>query len=165
MSRFFPLFLLYMGLIVTLSFRLEGFEKFADFLGQQTASLSYWFLSGFSAGAEVVGKTVSFNGFKMIVIGECAALLPIMMFAAAVIAFPARWGSKLIGLLLGIPVLFGFNVFRIMGLLIVGKYEPTLFHFAHIYVWQGSMILMIGGLWLSWVLFVVQGNDRAPLRS
>ena len=132
---------------------------------EQTASLSYWFLNGFGASTEVVGKTVSFNGFNVIVIAECAGLLEFMMFAAAVIAYPARWGSRLIGLLIGIPILFGFNVLRIMSLLVIGKYEPTLFHFAHIYLWQGTLVLLIGGLWLAWVRFVVHGNDRAPLRS
>ena len=165
MSRFLPLFFLYMALIATLSFRVIGVDRIGDLLGQQTAILSYWLLSGFGEGAAVAGKTVSFNGFKVIVIGECAGLLEFMMFAAAVIAYPAKWGSRLVGLLIGIPILFGVNVFRIMGLLVVGRYEPTLFHFAHIYLWQGTMILMIGGLWIAWVRFVVLGNDRAPLRS
>lgn len=165
MGRFIPLFFVYMGLIVTSSFRLPGFYRFTDFLGQQTATLSYWLLSGFSDGVRVVGKTVSFNGFNVIVIGECAGLMEFMMFSAAVIAYPARWRSRLIGLLLGIPILFGFNVFRIMGLLLIGKYEPALFNFTHIYLWQGTMVLMIGGLWIAWVRFVVLGNDRAPLHS
>jgi exosortase H (IPTLxxWG-CTERM-specific) len=122
-------------------------------------------LSGLGDGAEVIGKTVSFNGFNVIVIGECAGLMEFMMFAAAVVAYPAKSRSRLIGLLVGIPVLFGINVFRIMALLLIGKYEPTLFNFAHVYLWQGTMVLMIGGLWIAWVRFVVLGNARAPLRS
>jgi exosortase H (IPTLxxWG-CTERM-specific) len=165
MSRFLPLFFLYLGLIVALNLPIVGLDEFANFLGRQTASLSSLLLGGLGEGAEVVGKTVTFKGFNVIVVGECAGLLEFMMFAAAVVAYPAKWGSRLIGLLLAIPIVFGFNVFRIMGLVVIGKYQPTLFHFAHVYLWQATMVLMIAGLWIAWVRFVVIGNDRTPLRS
>jgi exosortase/archaeosortase family protein len=132
MSRFLPLFFLYMGLIVALTFRIVGLDDFANFLGRQTATLSALLLSGFGEGAEVVGKTVKFNGFNVVVVGECAGLIEFMMFAAAVVAYPAKWRSRLIGLVLALPVVFGFNLFRIMGLLIIGRYQPTIFHFAHV---------------------------------
>lgn len=169
MGRFLPLFFLYLGLIVTLSFRANGFNEFTTFLGERTAFFSHLLLSRFAEDVVLWGPKVSLKGFKVLVVAECGGLLEFMMYAAAVIAYPAKWRTRLIGLCLGIPVLFGFNVLRIMALLVVGRYEPTLFHFTHIYFWQTTMILMIGILWIAWIRFVVhfgdRAYDRAPLRS
>ena len=126
---------------------------------------TYWIVVPFTDAITRVGKTLSYDGFNVIVIGECAGLMEFMIFGAAVMAYPASWKKRLIGALVGIPILFVFNVLRIAGLLFVGRHAAEFFDFAHLYFWQAGTILVICGLWMTWVRYVVQMDDRAPLRA
>ena len=75
------------------------------------------------------------------------------------------WSKRLIGVLIGIPTLFVFNVMRIVGLLFVGRYAAEMFDIAHIYFWQAGTILVICGLWMAWIHFVVREDGRSSLRT
>ena len=100
-------------------------------------------------------KVVSFKGFAVHIIEECTGVYEIMIFAAAVLAFPTEWLKKWVGLGLGIPILYSFNVIRIAVLMLVGKYAPEYFDFMHLYFWQATLILMITSVWLLWITQVV----------
>jgi archaeosortase B (VPXXXP-CTERM-specific) len=85
-----------------------------------------------------------------------------LIFSAAVLAFPTSWKKKAVGLLLGNPAIYLFNVVRIAMLIVVGRYWPGAFDFMHLYFWQATMIVMIVSVWLLWIIKVVR-TDEAPL--
>jgi exosortase H (IPTLxxWG-CTERM-specific) len=104
---------------------------------------------------------VALGNFSVTVIDECAGVYEILIFSAAVLAYPATWGQSLMGLALGIPLLYAMNVVRIAGLLVVGAWHEPAFAFMHVYFWQVTMLVMIASTWLAWLLWVVRG-DEAP---
>jgi exosortase/archaeosortase family protein len=63
-----------------------------------------------------------------------------LIFLASVLAYPATWKEKLLGLAVGQPVLVVLNVVRVVSLFIIGLYAPTIFRAAHVYVWQFLII-------------------------
>ena len=77
------------------------------------------------------------------------------------LAFPTTWGKTAIGFLLGLPLIYAMNLARIVMLLYVGRDFPNLFEFMHIYFWQVTMIAMVSGTWLAWVIWVVRGDGVA----
>jgi exosortase/archaeosortase family protein len=67
---------------------------------------------------------------------------------------------------MGIPLLYLFNVVRIIVLILVGKFWPSIFDFMHIYFWQATLILMITSVWLLWIFKVVRDDETGTaLRS
>lgn len=98
--------------------------------------------------------------FNFIVVPDCGAIPSLSIFAAAVLAFPAPWWKRLMGLALGLPALFGVNLGRLSTLAYVGAYDPTSsrlwFTFAHEYVWQGVFIIFVVALWMAWIELIVR---------
>ena len=102
------------------------------------------------------------QGFAVEIIDECTGLLEIVIFMAAVLSFGTTIRKKALGLLLGIPAIYLFNVLRIIVLVLVGAYWPGAFDFMHTYFWQVTLILMIGSVWVGWLYLVVY-REKNPV--
>lgn len=96
--------------------------------------------------------------FHFIVVPECGAIEVMAIFFAAVIAFPTTWRKRLIGNLVGVPIMYGVNVFRLSCLAVVGALDAKgeIFKFVHEYVWQSVYIIFVVAVWLFWIEFVVR---------
>ena len=164
--RFVAFFLCNLGILALVySILLRKAPGFNESLTTATAAIDYWLMSLFTSGVQRTGTLLSFGTFSIEIVGECTGTHEALILTAAVVAFRARWTKKLIGLLLGILLIFGFNVLRILLLLAVGHYWPSAFHFLHIYFWQATMILMVASVWLLWVYVVVRDEEGPALRS
>ena len=154
--RFVLLFLVYLGTIAYLYPKLRvRYVEVVDALAEATAYIEYLSFSIFTDQVTHSHKVVAYKGFAVHIIEECTGVYEVMIFAAAVLAFPTAWAKKLVGLGLGIPILYSFNVIRIGVLMIVGKHWPDYFDFMHLYFWQATLILMITSVWLLWITQVV----------
>ena len=157
--RFVLLFLLY--LLIAAAVYPPFTEKFPDVIfGMMsgTAQIEYWLLSIFTDEVFHNGNLVTFMGFPVRIIVECTGIYEVLIFCCAVLAFPTLWSKRGVGLLMGIPLLYLFNVVRISVLMLVGKFSPSIFDFMHIYFWQATLILMITSVWLRWIFKVVRDD-------
>jgi exosortase/archaeosortase family protein len=85
---------------------------------------------------------------------DCSPHFPYLIFAGVVLASPATWRQRSVGLVLGAVVIHLFNTARILALFAVLAARPTLFEFAHVYLWQiGTIVTVLGAfaLWLAWI--------------
>ncbi len=107
-------------------------------------------------GEDIVisGRFLSGTGFSIEVIEECTGAYEILIFWAAVIAYPTRWRGKLIGFVGGAVALIVLNIIRMVFLFFVGLYRPDWFDFMHTYFWQATLILMITTVWIVWIKLV-----------
>ena len=96
--------------------------------------------------------------FSFIVISECGAIEVMAIFLAAVLAFPAPWWKRIFGLLVGLPLMYGVNIFRLSVLGVIGALDTKgeWFKFAHEYVWQAVYIVFVVAVWLAWVEYIVR---------
>ena len=98
--------------------------------------------------------------FVFIIVPECGAIEVMAIFLAAVVAFPAALRNKLVGLLLGLPIMYFVNVLRLTCLAVIGALDNTkgrwVFDFAHEYLWQTVYIVFVVAVWLLWVEYVVR---------
>jgi len=162
--RFVILFLVYLGIIAWVypMFR-ERYIEVMDALAELTAAAQYYSFSLFTDRVSLAGKVVSFQGFAVHIIEECTGIYEVLIFAAAVLSFPTSWAKKGVGIGLGVPILYLFNVSRIAVLLLVGRFQPEYFDFMHLYFWQATLILMITSVWLLWITQVVNRDwTRTP---
>lgn len=102
--------------------------------------------------------------FTFRVVADCGAIPSMAIFTAAVLAFPAAWRKRLLGVALGIPLLYAINVVRLACLGIIGAWSNggPIFDFSHHYLWQGIYIVFVVAIWLIWVETVVRGRKSWP---
>jgi exosortase H (IPTLxxWG-CTERM-specific) len=91
------------------------------------------------------------NGFAVSIEAGCNGVEATIVLVAAMLAFPASWERKLVGLALGIVAVQGLNVIRVISLFYLGQWSRDAFEFAHQYVWQALIMLDVLVIWLLWV--------------
>jgi exosortase/archaeosortase family protein len=107
--------------------------------------------------------TVTVNGFAMSIAPVCTALTTMIIYFACIVAYPASFGKKLLGLLLGIPSLALVNFGRLLLLGYLGYTNQKLFDLVHLYVFQVVFIVFVIVLWLTWIDKIVQDASKDAL--
>lgn len=101
--------------------------------------------------------------FSVTIKNVCNGLEVMAIFFATTIGFPATIKSKLLGLLLGFPVIFLVNTIRVMVLFVLGSKNPQVFDDVHFYYAQAIVIIATVAVWLLWVTtFSVYGSKTRP---
>ena len=106
-------------------------------------------LLGFDATCS--GTSVQLANGGMDIISECSAIYVAILFTAGVVAFPTSARARLLGLGLGLPIIFVINIVRLASLGAVIRYRPDLLPLFHEYLWQVFFILVVAGLYLLWI--------------
>jgi len=114
------------------------------------AQLSNALLNMLGAGTVRNGAFVSSPDFSFHVVEGCTGQFVFFLLLAAVLAFPTRWSSRLLCLLIGGTLIFVLNQIRIVSLYYVGVHWPHLFEDLHVYVWQGLIIVILTFFWYAW---------------
>ncbi len=91
------------------------------------------------------------TGYSIRVEDTCNASNVTVLLWAAILAFPAPWRQKIIGLFVGTVVLHLVNLFRIISLFYIGQHEPGWFEFTHLYVWEALIMLVTLAIFWTWV--------------
>lgn len=106
---------------------------------------------------DLIGQNVTMQGtvirnsrFAVNIRNGCNGVEAMLIFLAAVLAFPATWRSRLLGLGLGILAIQVVNLVRVVALFLTGIYFPKLFDASHTVVWQTLVILSGVLLWIFW---------------
>jgi len=81
----------------------------------------------------------------------CNGVEAMIVVMAAIVATPASWKQKLIGLTVGFLAIQILNVVRIISLFYLLQWNPVWFEWAHLYLWQALIILDGLIIYLLWV--------------
>lgn len=105
----------------------------------------------------VLGQDVTLRGtiiqsprFAVNIRNGCNGVETVLIFLSAVLAFPAPWRSRLLGLGLGVLAIQAVNLIRVAALFLTGAYFPRFFDASHTLVWQSLVILFGVVLWIFW---------------
>jgi archaeosortase B (VPXXXP-CTERM-specific) len=110
----------------------------------------------------VLGNDVFLSNRVLLISLECTGLFILGVFGALVLAYPASWGSRLVGLAVGIPVLIAANLLRLVAAAHVAVDFPEAFTIVHDYVFQVGMVLVAVGLWAAWMRTSRPPGETAP---
>ena len=109
------------------------------------------------AALNLLGQNVTMQGtvirnarFAVNIRNGCNGVEAMLIFLAAVLAFPASWKSRLAGLGLGILAIQVVNLVRVVALFLTGIYFPKIFDTSHTVIWQTIVILFGVVLWIFW---------------
>jgi exosortase H (IPTLxxWG-CTERM-specific) len=92
------------------------------------------------------GSVIKLPSIALDVRFGCNGLEAVMIYSVAVIAFPASWKDKLMGILGGFLVIQVINILRISSLAYSAIHFKNLFEYIHIYIAQGMMIAVSLGV-------------------
>jgi exosortase/archaeosortase family protein len=115
------------------------------------AHLSNLVLRLLGAGTTVEGVIVRSSRFAVQIVAGCTGLQTMVIFIAAVLAYPSRPGQKLRGILLGVSIIFLLNLIRVVTLFYIGMLAPQYFEMAHLLVWQYLIVASTAIIMLAWV--------------
>jgi len=127
-------------------------------LATLSADLVQWFDPGVLATGNVLQSAR--NGFAVSIEAGCNGVEATIVLVAAMLAFPAPWQRKLVGLAVGIVAVQGLNVIRVISLFYLGQWNFDVFEFAHRYVWQALIMLDVLIVWLLWVRTLPRTTPR-----
>ena len=77
-----------------------------------------------------------------------------IILISAIIAFPAPWKHRLIGLVAGFIAIQLLNLVRIVSLFFLGLWSQVWFEWFHLYLWQALIVLDALIVFLIWLRFL-----------
>jgi len=128
------------------------------------AALSAGIVKLFDPHVLSIGKVLrsASNGFAVSIEAGCNGVEATIVLVAAILAFPASWKRKLIGLAIGVVAVQGLNIVRVISLFYIGQWNFNIFEWAHLYVWQALIMLDVLIVWLLWVRTLPRQIAAAP---
>lgn len=153
MVRFFVLFLLLQGVLFGLELTPWAQEWFVVPWTNTLAAISADIVKVFDPQVIAQGKVLqsAHNGFAVSIEAGCNGVEATIVLLAAILAFPAPWKRKLLGLAIGVVAVQGLNIVRVISLFYLGQWNFSVFEWAHLYVWQALIMLDVMIVWLLWV--------------
>lgn len=122
---------------------------FTGLLADVSAFLVKRFDADVAAYDNVIQSTA--NGFGVAIMPGCNGVEACIVLIAAILAFPAPWKARLVGLAIGLVAVQAVNLVRIITLYYLGQWNMQWFEFAHLYLWQALIMLDVLVVWLLWV--------------
>ena len=115
--------------------------------------ISAGLLTLFDSNVVAFGKVLqsSTNGFAVSVEAGCNGIEAAIVLIAGMLAFPAPWKHRAIGILVGLIAVQALNVVRVMSLFYIGQWSFKAFEWAHLYLWQALIMLDVLIVWLIWI--------------
>jgi exosortase/archaeosortase family protein len=143
-GRFILTYLCLLGVFIFLT-EYMPFRNIIDIDGSCTdfvVSLASAFIKFMGLPFTSHGRIISLPAASLEVRFGCNGLEAVMLYSAAVIAFPSPWKKKAAGIAAGLLLIQIFNILRIGGLAYAAVHFNKYFDIFHIYIAQGMTIVV-----------------------
>ncbi|HSP14577.1 MAG TPA: exosortase H [Thermoanaerobaculia bacterium] len=101
-------------------------------------------------GVRVSGTTISAPCFAVDIKNGCNGVEATLFVLAAVLAFPATWMKKIIGVILGGLIIQAANLIRVVTLFLIGCRHRAWFDTFHLAIWQTAIFGIAVGFFVVW---------------
>ncbi len=153
MARFFILFVAILTALfaaeLTAPVQRAVVLPWTEALVRISSGLITLFDSHVAASGKILASTT--NGFAISIEAGCNGVEAAIILIAAMLAFPAPWKHRAIGILSGLAAVQALNVVRVVSLFYIGQWSMNAFEWAHLYLWQGLIMLDVLIVWLIWI--------------
>lgn len=122
------------------------------------ARLSAWLMKIFDADVISNGRVLQSqrSGLGVSIEAGCNGVEAAIILIGGVLAFPAPWWNKMIGIFMGVAAVQAANVLRVISLFYLNMWSKEAFNFAHLYLWQALIMLDVLIVWLLWMRSVAR---------
>ncbi len=147
---FLVLFVVILGGSFTLISLNQVNESIIEPFTAQIAKASGFALNLIGQDIQMQGTIIRSSRFAVNIRNGCNGVETMIIFLAAVLAFPSPWRARIIGLVFGCLAIQLVNLVRVVALFLTGAYFPALFDSSHTVIWQTIVILFGVLLWIYW---------------
>ena len=157
--------------ILLLLFTLELLSPTQTYLVQPftqgLAMLSAFLIQSVDANVMAQGVVIrdQVSGSAVSIQAGCNGIEAIICLSAAVLAYPASWYAKLVGLLVGFVAIQALNIVRIISLFYLLQWNAHWFEWAHLYVWQALIFLDVLIVFIVWIRWITSTPDPSSKRT
>lgn len=82
-------------------------------------------------GVEAAGHRLVWEGHRLSVLSGCDGADAMLLLAAALLGSPLPWRARLLGVLLGVTLVYALNLTRVAALYFTFRYDRGLFELVH----------------------------------
>jgi len=107
-------------------------------------------LSAIGEKVSVAGTEIHSGAFAVNIENGCNGVEAALLFGSAILAFPAPWRRRALGLVLGFIAIQALNLVRVVSLFWIGVHRPALFSSSHTVLWQSAVVLFSVLAFLFW---------------
>jgi archaeosortase B (VPXXXP-CTERM-specific) len=125
---------------------------------ETTSSILAKLLQILGLKATITAKEINLSTFAISVVRQCTGLFEVITLIAAVIAYPTTIEKKIKGIEMGLPLIFIFNILRLILLAYLGVYYFPMFEIVHDYILQLTFFSFVIFIWFFWINSVVKRN-------
>lgn len=115
---------------------------------------------GAGVNVQVQGSVIG-GRYPLEIVKNCDAIEINILFASAVLAFPASLRQRAWGLTLGLPLLVLLNLLRICTLYFIGVHAPERFEIFHVEIWPLCLVAATTLLFLAYTSWTQNSTVRA----
>jgi exosortase H (IPTLxxWG-CTERM-specific) len=128
------------------------------------AQVAMWIAKAFDSHVGATGATLfsTTNGFSVTILAGCNGLEAMIVLIAGILAYPAPWKHRVIGIVVGVVAIQVMNLARIVSLFYIGQWSLKVFEWAHLYGWQVLIMLDVLIVWLLWLRTIPRAAPAAP---
>ncbi len=145
-ARFFAALVIFYVVIASSPVNDHVIVPFTEVIVHATALV----MRGVRETIEVEGTVLRTPRFALDVRNGCNGVEAMMLLAAAMIAFPATFRSRLTGLVAGSVAIQILNLVRVSSLVWLGEHHREAFDVVHVAVWQTVVILAALSMFVFW---------------
>jgi exosortase H (IPTLxxWG-CTERM-specific) len=163
MLRFIVLFLIYLSILFALEL-IQPVDRYVILpFTTAIAKVSVAIVGLFDSHAVAFGKVLQStrNGFAISIERGCNGVEAVIILVAAMLAFPAPWKHRLIGIGLGFVAIQLLNLVRIISLFYLGQWNAVWFEWFHLYLWQALIVLDALVAFLVWLRYLPRERAAA----
>ena len=131
---------------------------FTSFIAAISAGITQLFDSNVQSHGIVLQSMT--NGTAVSIQPGCNGVEAMICLTAAIIAFPATWKQKAVGLFFGFIAIQLLNIVRIISLFYLLQWNKEWFEWAHLYLWQALIILDALIVFIIWVRMLPEDTDN-----
>jgi exosortase H (IPTLxxWG-CTERM-specific) len=106
------------------------------------------------------------TNFGVTVEAGCNGVEALIILVAAMVAFPAPWKHRIIGILVGALTVQTLNLLRVISLFYIGQWNMAVFEWMHLYAWQALIMLDVLVVWVLWIRMIPRkpaDDSAAPI--
>jgi exosortase/archaeosortase family protein len=115
----------------------------------------------FDSTVRVSGQDVA-GRFALRVSRDCDAMEATVLYACAVVAWPASLRLRVAGVAAGVLVILAANVVRLCTMYWIGVAWPSAFDFAHRELWPALLLVVVVVAFVAWVGWTGSHRAEAP---
>ena len=164
MLRFFVLFIVILAALfaaeLTPPVQSAIVVPWTEALVRISAGLITFFDPHVAVSGNVLQSTT--NSFAISVRAGCNGVEAAMILIAAMLAFPASWKHRAIGIIAGLFAVQLLNIVRVVSLFYLGQWNMMAFDWAHLYLWPALIMLDVLIVWMIWIRTLPKVTARVP---